>query len=181
MALRDLPAFGPEDSVRVVIESPRGSGVKLKYDPALDAITLSRPLIEGVTYPYDWGFVPSTRAGDGDPVDALVVWDRSSYPGVVIPCRLLAVLAVEQNSRTRPGVRERNDRLVAVPLKAPRFDGLRDLDDLPVRLRDELEQFFLAVTAFEGKALAVLGWSGAEAALDLVRQSLLAPAPAPAS
>ena len=99
-----LPAFGTRDAIHVVIESPRGSTVKLKYDPNLEAFTLSRPLPEGLAYPYDWGFVPSTRMPDGDPLDAMVVWDRPSFPGVVLACRALGVLAVEQNSNSMRGV-----------------------------------------------------------------------------
>jgi inorganic pyrophosphatase len=151
-----LPAFGPDQTVNIVIESPRGSTVKLKYDATLEAFTLSRPLTEGLIYPFDWGFVPSTHAADGDPVDAMVVWDRSSFPGVVLACRLIGVLAVEQNSKRRAGERERNDRLVALPLEAPRYASIKDVDDLPARLREEIEAFFLASTAFEKKDLTSL-------------------------
>jgi len=67
-----------------MVESPRGSSVKFKYDPDDDVMVLSRPLPAGLAYPYDWGFVPSTRAADGDPLDAVIVWDGTSYPGVVV-------------------------------------------------------------------------------------------------
>src|SRR5262249_52942694 len=88
------PTFASDDSIRVVIESPRGSALKLKYDPDLDVMTLSRPLTAGLTYPYDWGFVPSTRGADGDPIDAIVIWDATSYPGVVLQCRPVGILHV---------------------------------------------------------------------------------------
>src|SRR5205814_4508826 len=97
MKLTKLPAKDDEGSYRVVVESPRGSPVKMKYDPVHGVITMSRPLTLGLRYPFDWGFVPSTRAEDGDPVDAMIVWEGSSFPGVVIPCRLLGVVQVEQD------------------------------------------------------------------------------------
>ena len=70
-----LPAFSDKTTCHVVIESPRGSTVKFKYDPEHRVMSLSRPLTAGLAYPYDWGFVPSTRASDGDPLDAFVMWD----------------------------------------------------------------------------------------------------------
>jgi len=169
-SLLELPTFIDRDAFRVVVESPRGSTVKLKYDADYHVITLSRPLIAGLTYPYDWGFVPSTRAPDGDPLDAIVMWDGASYPGVVLPCRAIGVLHVEQ---TNPAShrRERNDRLIAMPIKAPRSEGIRNVTDFSVRVRRELEQFFLAAVALEGKQLAILGWGSPGDALNLVRAS----------
>jgi len=172
MSFTTLSAFGPDNSVHVVVESPRGSTVKLKYDANLNAFTLSRPLVEGLAYPFDWGFVPSTRAADGDPLDAMIIWDRATYPGVVIPCRLIGLLAVEQNSKRRPGTRERNDRVIAVPSKAPKYNTLKEVRDVESRVRDELEAFFAASVAFEGKDLKILQWAGAAAAYDLVKASV---------
>jgi inorganic pyrophosphatase len=172
MSLASLAAFGPDGSVHVVVECPRGSTVKLKYDAGLNAFTLSRPLVDGLSYPFDWGFVPSTRASDGDPVDAMILWDRTTFPGVVIACRLIGLLAVEQNSKQRPGTRERNDRVIAVPLSAPKFNALKEVRDVESRVREELEAFFAASVAFEGKDLKILQWAGASAAYDLVKASI---------
>src|SRR6187397_2754701 len=91
MKLHLLPAFVRGDFFRVVVESPRGSNAKLKFDPELEAMSLSRPLTYGLTYPFDWGFVPGTRASDGDPLDAMLMWDTATFPGVVIPCRALGI------------------------------------------------------------------------------------------
>src|SRR5262245_43582790 len=148
-----LPTFGSQDEVHVVVESPRGSGVKLKYDAAFEAFKVSRPLPDGIVFPCDWGFVPSTSAPDGDPLDAMVLWARASFPGVVLACRLVGVLRVEQNSKTRPGTRERNDRVFAIPENAPRHATIRSVDDLPDRTKEEIEEFFRASTALEKKDL----------------------------
>jgi len=168
--LAAISTFTAEGSIRVVIESPRGSAVKLKYDPDLQAITLSRPLTLGLTYPYDWGFVPSTRGPDGDPIDAIVIWDVSSYPGVVLQCRPVGVLLVEQTDPSSHA-RERNDRLVMLPTKAPRAESIPSVFDLGERVRLELERFFMTSVAFEGKDLKILGWAGPDDAIALVRAS----------
>jgi inorganic pyrophosphatase len=152
---------------RVVVESPRGSAVKLKYDRELGAMTLSRPLPTGVVYPHDWGFVPGTEASDGDPVDAMILSDGGTAPGVVVTCRALGVLEVDQKRRGDDG-RERNDRIIAVPQSAHRFDAVPDVFALAARLRAEIEAFFVQVTAFEGKDIKILGWKGPSHAAALL-------------
>ena len=101
MNLASTPAFAGDDIFHVIVEAPRGSTLKLKYEPKWEAMSVSRPLPLGVVFPYDWGFVPSTKAADGDPLDALLLWDVASYPGVIVKCRAIAVLQVEQNRSRR--------------------------------------------------------------------------------
>jgi inorganic pyrophosphatase len=162
------------DVFHVVVESPRGSTLKLKYEPEWEAMSISRPLPAGVVYPFDWGFVPSTRASDGDPLDAMVIWDVASYPGVVLRCRSLGVIYVEQNETNHdPSKRIHNDRVLAIPVEARREATLMDINGLSPRLRAELEHFAGAATALEGKDIRVTGWGDAAAALDLIRRSVL--------
>src|SRR5262249_9467946 len=95
-------AFRADGSLNVVVETPRAAVAKFKYDADSGTMMLSRELPLGIAYPYDWGFVPATKAGDGDPLDAMVLWDAASYPGVVVPSRIIGALRVEQtNIRTR--------------------------------------------------------------------------------
>src|SRR5204863_454587 len=68
-------------------ETPRGSNIKLDYEPEMRAFTVSRALPLGLVYPYDWGFIPGTNGEDGDLIDALAVHDGATYPGVILPCR----------------------------------------------------------------------------------------------
>jgi inorganic pyrophosphatase len=168
--LTRLPLRGKGGAFHVVVESPQGASVKLKYEPELGAFTVSKPLVHGLRYPFDWGFVPSTLAPDGDPLDALVYWDQSTYPGVVLPCRALGVLKVDQKKK-RGGGRERNDRLLVVPTIAARAENLTDLKDLSRRERDELAHFFTAAVAFADKDVRVLGWEGAAVAERMVEES----------
>jgi len=168
MRLHTLPPRDGEGAVRVVVEAPRGCGIKLKYDPDLGAFEYGRALPLGLAYPYDWGFVPGTRAEDGDPLDALVLCDVPSYPGVVIPCRPIGAVLLDQKE---DGKRQRNDRLVLAPLGLSRFEHLRDPDALPQRMRQEIERFFLDTTFFTQKDARVLGWKGPGYAEKLVRKS----------
>jgi inorganic pyrophosphatase len=168
--LGSLPTFAGDEACHVVVESPRGSAVKFKYDAERGVVMMSRPLPAGLTYPHDWGFVPSTRAADGDPLDAMIVWDGTSYPGIVVTCRPIGVLQVEQtNPKTH--ARERNDRLVVLPTAAPRWEAILSVFDLSERVRLELERFFAAAVAFEKKELTLLGWAGPDAAMKLVTAS----------
>jgi inorganic pyrophosphatase len=161
-----------DGSINVIVETPRGSSAKFKFDPETGAMMLSRPLPIGTVYPYVWGFIPSTRAADGVPLDAMILWDGVGFPGLVVASRLIGLLRVEQKGR-EPGTRERNDRLFALPMKAPRCDHIRTIFDLPERVRLELERFFLNVVAFEGKELALLGFDGPDEAERVLSASIV--------
>jgi inorganic pyrophosphatase len=160
--LVSLPVRNRE-GVLVVVETPAGSRVKLKLEPELEYITVSRPLPLGLHYPFDWGFVPSTKAEDGDPLDAMLYGPGSATPGTVVAARMLGVLKVEQNRKQGPG-RQRNDRLFLAPVQAAHGDSPKDVFSLPERLRAELEDFFVWSTRWEKKDLRFLGWGGIEEA-----------------
>jgi inorganic pyrophosphatase len=171
MNLLEIPTFSAPGIFHVVVESPRGAAVKLKYDAQWNAMAISRPLLLGLTYPYDWGFVPSTTGPDGDPIDALVLWNVSSYPGVVLTCRAIGIIYIEQN-RTNfdPSERIRNDRLLVMPEAARRERDFDPLDVMPSRVKEELEQFTTAVTALEGKDVRIVGWGDGAAALTFIEE-----------
>ena len=148
--------------VLVVVETPAGSRVKLKVDPEMGHVSVSRPLPLGLHYPFDWGFVPSTKAEDGDPLDAMLYGTGPGEPGVVVPARLLGVVKVEQNKKQGSG-RQRNDRLFLAPVP-PHGDEPKDVFAFSERLRVELEDFFVWSTRWEKKDLRFLGWGGIEEA-----------------
>ena len=152
--------------LNVVIESPAGASAKLRLDPQLGLFTFSRALPLGLSYPHDWGFVPGTRAEDRDPLDALVLADVTTFPGVLFRCRALGVVRLEQNQRDGEG-RERNDRIVAIPVNATRRQA-GSFQDLPARVREEIEQFFVSAALLENKAPAILGWGDPDEAWELI-------------
>jgi inorganic pyrophosphatase len=162
----NLPAFTEDGDVHVVIETPRGSRAKFAYDPKLETFTLSKSLLVGLTYPHDRGFVPSTKADDGDPLDIMVVHDAATFPGLVLTCRIIGILQIEQKSK---GKVERNDRLFAVPRRSHSERGLRDVRDLSKPIQDELEKFFVATDELEDKKLDIIGWKGPKVALKAIK------------
>ena len=168
--LHEVPTFTAQGAFHVVVESPCGAAIKLKFDPELRVMTLSRPLPVGLTYPFDWGFIPGTHAADGDPLDAFILSDVPGQSGIVVVCRALGVLEVDQRPPGKPE-RERNDRVIAVPVKFPRFEHLTTVFDTSERWREEVARFFLNVTAFENKDTRILGWKGPEEARELIART----------
>ena len=157
-----------DDAVRCIVEAPRGATAKLKYDRALKAFVMGRELMAGLEYPYDWGFLPSTSGEDGDPLDVVILHDSASTSGTVIPSQIIGVLEIEQAEKDdKP---RRNDRFFAVPIASHREDALNSVDQLPERLRQELEQFFISSAALENRNLNILGWHGPERAKILLEQ-----------
>jgi inorganic pyrophosphatase len=163
-----LPTWADTEHLFAVVETPRGSRAKLKFDVKLGIFTLAKPLLAGLTYPYDWGFIPSTRAEDGDPLDVLIIHDAATYPGLVLKCRPIGVLEVAQSTKQK---KERNDRIFAVPDRSPFEGDLQDIRHLPRRAIEELEKFFEATDALETKTLTFKGWHGPGRATKTIRKA----------
>src|SRR6201985_2133956 len=107
-----LPPFASKDAdLTVIIETPKGSRNKYAYDPEERIFALRKVLPAGMAFPYDFGFVPSTLADDGDPLDVLVLMDEPAFPGCMLSCRPVGVIEGEQKGKKR---KERNDRIIAV-------------------------------------------------------------------
>ncbi len=145
--------------------------MKVRYDPTLDCFAFGRALPLGVSYPYDWGFVPSTCAADGDPLDAMVLFDAATSmgTGIVIPARPIGLVRLTQ--RGEEGRRTRNDRVIAVPYGDDRY---AHVDDLPKRIRHELERFFITVSEMTKKDVKIQGWAGPKSARDAVEKAATA-------
>ncbi len=155
--------------VTVVIETPRGSRNKLKYDPDLRAFRLSKVLPAGFAFPNDFGFFPSTKAEDGDPLDVMVLADEPLVPGCVVTVRLVGVLEAEQ---AEDGETIRNDRVIAVIVTPYNPPEISSLDDIPEHRLAEIEHFFVAFNEAEHRELRFVGRGGPSRAHELVRQAM---------
>src|SRR5437899_1413831 len=155
---RDVPSCLPvydrkTGDVTVVVETPKGSHNKYRYDPDCQALKLSTVLGEGLAFPYDFGFVPSTLGEDGDPLDVLLFLDHAVPPGTVATARVIGVLEVSQKVAKQPW--KRNDRFFAVATHAHTHQALRKLGDLRPHLLEEIESFFIHYAALNGKKLKI--------------------------
>jgi inorganic pyrophosphatase len=159
-----LPTFS-DALIRVVVETPKGAAAKFSYEPKADVFEFGRALPAGIIYPYDWGFIPSTIGEDGDALDGLVVHHTVTTPGIVIKCRLLGALLVEQ---TEDGKTLRNDRFVLYPAKEGADDAAQD--GVPARLKKEIEQFFQASILGSKRKIKFGGWQSADDALKGVKK-----------
>jgi len=165
-----VPAFSERTGdLNVVVETPRGSRNKYKFDEEQELYALSGVLPAGMGFPYDFGFIPSTRGEDGDPIDVLLLMDEPGFPGCLVPSRLVGVIEAEQSEE---GETVRNDRLVAVAVKSVLYREVTSLGQLSANLLDEIEAFFESYTRLRGKQFRPLARSGPEKATDLVRQGL---------
>lgn len=168
--LESLAPFTEEGSLTVVIETPKGSHNKLTFVPDGGYIELGDPLPLGAVFPFDFGFVPRTLAGDGDPIDVLVLLDGGVYPGVVLKARLVGAIMADQTERD--GTCTRNDRLIAVAEKSRLHADVKSLDDLPGALLDEIEHFFQSYNDLKGKTFTPRGRGGPDEARALVEDAI---------
>jgi inorganic pyrophosphatase len=174
-ALTDPTRLKPFDAtdkqiLRVVIETPKGSRNKFAFNPDDHIFELKKVLPAGMAFPYDFGFVPSTEADDGDPVDVLVLMDEPAFPGCVLKCRPIGVIQGEQGDKKRKKVR--NDRIIAVEKDAHSWADIKSIGDLGKQFVRELEEFFVDYHKLSGEQYRVLALKGRAQARKLVKSGM---------
>lgn len=162
------PILKKDELVQVIVETPAGSCNKFAYDPEQGIFILRKVLPAGMTFPYDFGFLPKTIAPDGDPIDVLLLMDQPAFPGVAVRARLIGVIEGEQLEGKK---KTRNDRLVAVAEANNAYENVRKLKDLPDKWITQLQDFFVNYHKLEGKSYRLLGCKGADVAFQLVEQA----------
>ncbi len=159
----------PPRDVNVVIEVPIG-GEPIKYEmhKASGALMVDRFLYTSMRYPGNYGFIPGTLSGDGDPVDVIVANTRALVPGAIISCRIVGVLLMEDEAGL-------DEKLIGVPSAwlTARYNGVETYSDLPKITLDQIEHFFTHYKDLEpGKWVKLVGWRDAEAARALVMEGV---------
>jgi inorganic pyrophosphatase len=155
-------------SCRAIVETPKGNRAKYDYDPETDLFELAKVLPDGMSFPVDFGFVPSTLCDDGDPLDVMILGDEPSPVGVLLRVRLIGVLEAEEHEA---GKVERNDRLLAVPVHAHLYASARNLGDLEPAFLENVSQFWIDKARREGKDFRVIRLGEPSAAIELVRRT----------
>jgi inorganic pyrophosphatase len=166
MGLR--PIEQNSETLQVIVETPRGCRNKFAFDPEQKIFALKKVLPAGMSFPYDFGFLPQTKAADGDAIDVLLLMDEPAFTGCLVKARLLGVIEGEQIEGKQ---KTRNDRLVAVAEMSHEYAHLKQLSDLPKQLLRELQEFFVNYHHLEGKEYRLLGCKGKAAAMNLIKQA----------
>jgi inorganic pyrophosphatase len=158
-------ASPPGEEVLVcVVEIPKGSRNKYEYDPMVGGIKFDRLLMSAATYPTDYGYLRGTLGLDGDPLDALVCLYEPTFPGCLIPVKPLGSFKMTDDKGP-------DDKIICVPLHDPYWNLYEELEDLPVPLREEIEQFFSIYKDLEGKEVIIEGWRSRAQAMEVIESA----------
>ncbi len=165
-----LEPFDAESgALNVIIDTPAGSRNKFKYDERYGLFKLRNLLPLGLVFPYNFGYIPSTLAEDGDPIDVLVLLDEPAFVGCLVPSRLIGVIEAEQ---TEHGKTMRNDRLIAVATASPYHREIEVLEQLNKTVVEEIEHFFIFYDSMRGKEFKPMGRANGERARQLVDEGI---------
>ena len=168
--LTKLKTFDKDENVNAVIETPRGNRTKLAFDDKLKAFAVKKVLPQGMSFPFDFGFVPSTLGEDEDPIDVLVLMDEALPTGTVVPSRLIGVIEAEETDKD--GETTENARLIAVAAACQIFSDVKKLADLPHTVVEQMEHFFVAYNQEEGKEFKTTGRRGPKSARQYVEKGM---------
>jgi inorganic pyrophosphatase len=167
-----LAPFNEKDGIlQVVIETPKGSRNKYAFDQEQKVFALKKVLPAGMAFPYDFGFVPSTVAEDGDPVDVLILMDEPAFVGCLMECRMVGIIEGEQGKKKK---QLRNDRIVAIAEQNYSFADIQHVNDLGKKFVEELEQFFVNYHSLDKDKYRILGAKGPSTAKQKVRSGMRA-------
>ena len=168
MDISKIKAGSNPDKINAVIEIPYGSNIKYEIDKESGAVCVDRVMYSAMFYPANYGFVPNTLADDGDPADILVLNEYPLQAGSVIPCRLIGVLVMEDESGM-------DEKLLAVPVSKidPRYENIKSLSDLPKVTLDRIKNFFETYKALEpGKWVKVKDYADAKKAEEILEKAI---------
>ncbi|MDB5806349.1 MAG: Inorganic pyrophosphatase [Betaproteobacteria bacterium] len=152
-----------------IVETPKGSSNKFDYNPDYELFSLGGLLAEGLVFPFDFGFVPSTIAEDGDPVDVMILMDAPAFPGCLLNVRIIGAIEAYQDDGSKRTV---NNRLIGVSIHSHNHGEVAKISELNQGVLDQVEEFFVSYNKSRGKLFAVEGRRGPKRAAALLEQGM---------
>ena len=162
---------GKKVECRAIIETPKNRRNKFDYDPESGLFELGGTLPEGMTFPFDFGFIPATLGEDGDPLDVLVLMEEPTHVACLLQVRIIGVIEAEQ---TQDGKTEINNRLLAVSIHSYSHENVTSIKELAPSMLKQLEEFFVSYNKLHGKKFKVTNVGGPKRALALIKQGIKA-------
>jgi inorganic pyrophosphatase len=156
---------------RAIIETPRGFRNKFDYDPDSGLFMLGGLLPEGMMFPFDFGFIPSTLGEDGDPLDIMVLMDAPAHVGCLMEVRIIGIITAEQ---VEHGKSETNDRLLGVAVHSYDHEDLESISDMSETLLKQVEEFFVSYNKQRGKKFTITGTGGPKKAMKFLKTGIQA-------
>lgn len=163
MGLKDVP-FGEIEKFNVIIEIAQGSQDKYEYDEKLDVIKLDRVLYTAQRYPANYGFIPETRADDGDHTDVLLFSTNPIFPGAVVEARAIGFMNMIDSG-------EVDNKILAVPTEDPRYAHVKSLAELPEHSSKEIKNFFETYKLLQNKEVSVGEFEPKEKAIEYIEKT----------
>src|SRR6202162_1908990 len=169
--MADLSTLSPQLDVkrhvcRAIIETPKGCRNKFDYDPDSGLFMLGGLLPEGMMFPFDFGFIPSTLGEDGDPLDIMVLMDAPAHVGCLIEVRIIGIITAEQ---TEDGKTESNDRLLGVAVHSYDHEDLKSIKEVSKTALAQVEEFFVSYNKQRGKKFKITGTGGPRKAIKFLK------------
>src|SRR6266576_723436 len=174
--MADLSTLSPQldqkkSTCRAIIETPKGCRNKFDYDPESGLFMLGGLLPEGMMFPFDFGFIPSTLGEDGDPLDIMVLMDAPAHVGCLMEVRIIGIITAEQ---VQDGKTESNDRLLGVAVHSYDHEELQSIGDVSKILLDQVEEFFVSYNKQRGKKFKITGTGGPKKAMRFLKSGIQA-------
>jgi len=167
---KDIPSGdNPPEKINVIIENTKGEKNKFEYDEE-GFFKLDRTCYSPFALPFEYGFIPQTKSGDGDSLDIILLVTHSTFPGCLVKARPIGILQMEDEAG-------QDNKIIAVPDDKvdPRFKEIRDIKDVRQHLKDEIVVYFLDYKKLEKEKfehVKVRGWKGVEEAKKAIQKAV---------
>lgn len=156
MSFKNIP-LGTNNKFNVLVEIAKGSPNKYEYSEKLDNLILNWVFTEGFTFPFNYGYIPQTRSGDGDALDVFIIGKHPIDPGVIVECKAIGIIELLDRG-------EKDDKIIAVALADPEYSKYNELEALTFDYKGVFEEFFAVLGKQKNKTIEIKGFHNASVA-----------------